>query len=265
LTEHLASSADPAGTPVPQEVEAALVVTAQAPHAVLEEIAARSSLGDFSLCPRPDRQIHDTYYDTPDSVLGARCFSLRLRRVAGRVLVTLKGAAASADAALKTRQEMEAEWSAATLHSVLAALARHAIHLPPPSSLDDPSQSLAALGLCVIQERHTHRRPREVSRGVGTPVLAEMALDAVTFHLPGQEVRHCEIEVEAAHGATPADIKEISLALREAYPGCLQPWPFAKLALGFALLRLQQEGCLNALLTPQGTLRPVAYRLLRLG
>ena len=249
---------------MPQEVEAALVVVAQAPHAVLDQIATRSSLGGFLLCPHPDRQIHDTYYDTTDSALGARCFSLRLRRLDGRVLLTLKGAAAGADATLKTRRELEAEWSAATLHDVLAELAQHGIHLPSPP-LGDPSQSLTALGLHIIQERHTHRRPREVSRGMGAPVLAEMALDAVTFHLPGREVRHCEIEVEAAHGATPADVKEISRALQEAYPGRLQPWPFAKLTLGFALLRLQQEGCLERLLTPQGTLRPVAYRLLRLG
>ncbi len=265
MTEHPPPPTDPSGTPASQEVEAALVVAAQAPYAVLDQIAARSSLGSFSLCPRPDRQIHDTYYDTPDSALGARCFSLRLRRMNGAVRLTLKGAALAADAELKTRREMEAEWSAATLRAVSAELARHAIYLPLPPSLDDPSQSLAALGLRVIQERHTHRRPREVSRGAGAPLLAEMALDAVTFHLPGREVRHCEIEVEAAHGATPADIKEISRALQEAYPDCLQPWPFAKLTLGFALLRLQQDGCLDRLLTPQGTLRPVAYRLLRLG
>ena len=72
------------------EVEAALIVYADAPQAIEQRLADLQTLAEFSLLPRATETIEDIYFDTADRSLQARLIALRIRRLDGTALVTMK-------------------------------------------------------------------------------------------------------------------------------------------------------------------------------
>lgn len=244
-----------------REHEIALVAVSDAPDRVGDEVAALSSLGPYRLDPRPEQRLRDRYLDTADGSLARRRLALRLRELDGAPFLTLKADAGRRAGGAFDRFELELPWSRSALAVVEAELSRRGVRLDVEATdRDDPERALEAAGLEIAQERETRRRPRDVRAQAGGPVLAELAVDRVTFRVVGGAVRVVEVEVEARR--EDVDLEEIALLLGEAAPA-LERWPTGKLALGRAIERELAMGRLAV--GPAGTLPLAAYEGLRAG
>jgi hypothetical protein len=237
------------------EREAKLVIMAERPDAIADEIAALTSLAGQPLAAAGAVAQRDTYFDTPAGALRARQQSLRLRVTATDTLVTLKGAARHVHPGVTERDELERAWSAGAYAEVRQALVRQGIALPAVPAAGEPSAALAAAGLVRVQERETRRRL--LHAGAGAP-LAELAVDEVTYFLTAGPVRHHEVEIEAKAAAGADYLPRAVAALRARFGSALASWRHSKLAIG--------EGIERLLASPDGAgavagghLTPAAY------
>ena len=244
------------------EVEAALIVYADAPQAIEQCLAALQTLAEFSLLPRATETIEDIYFDTADRSLQARLIALRIRRLDGTALVTMK-ADSHRTVAGEDRLEIESPWSSSGLHTVLSELRSRGVGMPgSPGELGsaDPAAVMASLGLEQVQTRVTTRTPRDViARGAESEPVAELAIDAVTYHFGEGRVRLLEVEVEAKGRGEASTVEQITARLRDEFPAQLRPWPYGKLPTGKAIHELLADGQLGGLTGQDGMLRPVAW------
>ena len=245
-----------------REIEAALIVCADAPQAVGRNLADLRTLAEFNLLPRATQTIEDIYFDTPDRSLQARLIALRIRRLDSTPLLTMKAdshpALAGAD-----RLEIESSWSPAALHNVLSELRNRGVGVPDkPGELGstDPAAVMSSLGFEEVQARVTRRTPRDVVARTGaTGPLAELAIDAVTYRFRDGGARLLEVEVEAKGQGDASTVERIAASLLEAFPSQLHPWPHGKLPTGKAIQELLAGGRLHGLIGQDGMLRPAAY------
>ncbi len=254
-----------------REVEVALVVSAPEPGSLADEVAALADIAGYALEARPDQEIRDLYFDFDDGRLGDRGLAFRVRNIDGRNLLTVKGPGRRMALGAKDRLEVEGEWSLRVLGHALHLIAGFGIDIPAdiaPAGPPEPRPALERLGFIIVQDRHTRRRPRRVTRIGGTgDVLAELAVDAVEYQFPWRNARLFEIEVETTRLAGSLVLAEIASALLTRWPGALRRWPHSKLATGFALAALAAPGSLSGLTDRDGVLRPEAWERLeeRLG
>jgi inorganic triphosphatase YgiF len=250
-----------------REIEAALIVYADAPQAVERRLADLRTLAGFSLLPRADETIDDIYFDTTDRSLQARLIALRVRRlrVQGRddaLLLTMKADSQPALAG-EDRLEIESSWSSSTLRNVVSELCNRGVRLPgSPGELGsaDPMVVMASRGLEEVQTRDTARRPRNVvPRGAEAGLLAELAIDAVTYRFRDRQVSLLEVEVEAKGRGDASTVERITASLHDAFPSQLRPWPYGKLPTGKAIQELLADGQFDVLIGEDGMLRPAAY------
>lgn len=251
------------GAPGSLEAEIALVIAATDPRAVAEEIASLPGLADYRFVPHAPQPIRDRYLDTADRALAARHLALRIRTIGTVQWLTVKGPSAPTPWGGAERLELETPWSAETLSAALDALRRAGLALPfiPLHAVTAPLETMRRLGLHVVQDRETHRRPRGVVREAepAGPVLAELAVDAVVFRTDHREVRLYDVEIEAKAPDGPAAAQSVTHALASRYAEALRRWPYGKLATGDVIERLLAEGTLHGLLAPDGALTPAAY------
>jgi hypothetical protein len=243
------------------EIEAALMVYADAPQAIGHRLADLQTLAEFSLLPRATQTIEDIYFDTTDRSLQARLIALRVRRLDGTTLVTMK-ADSHRTGAGEDRLEIESPWSSSALHHVVSELRSRGVGVPAsPGELGsaDPTAVMASLGLEQVQTRVTTRTPRDlVARGAEAEPVAELAIDAVTYRFREGRVRLLEVEVEAKGGGDASTVERITASLRDEFPSQLRPWPYGKLPTGQAIQELLADGQLDGLTGPDGMLRPAA-------
>ena len=240
----------------PREVETALVVVAQDPRRVLEEIGRLRVLDGWTLEPLAAQEISDTYYDAADRRLGRKRIGLRLRRVDGDALLTLKSETGRRGD-VSDRLELEAPWSEVALTDALRTLTRLDVDLSGDAPFaDDPDATLSALGLAPVQHRMTHRERRLVRSAEGV-ALAELALDAVAFDRGRNPIRLFEVELEAR--APGADLAGPAEALLGQFSE-LRPWPYGKLVTGLEAVRAAASGRLA--LAEDGALTPIALEQL---
>jgi hypothetical protein len=244
------------------EIEAALIVYADAPQAIERRLAGLQTLAEFSLLPRSTQTIEDIYFDTTNRSLQARLIALRVRRLDGTTLVTMK-ADSHRIVAGEDRLEIEAPWSSRALQNVVSELRSRGVGVPAsPGKLGptDPAAVMASLGLEQVQARITTRTPRDVvARGAQSEPLAELAIDAVTYRFGEERVRLLEVEVEAKGGGDASTVGRITARLLDEFPAQLRPWPYGKLPTGHAIQDLLAHGQLDGLTGQDGTLRPAAY------
>ncbi len=244
------------------EIEAALIVYADTPQAVERRLGDLQTLAGFTLLPRATQTIEDTYFDTRDRSLKAGLIALRIRRLNGTPLLTLKTEPHPLPAG-EDRVEIELPWSASALHDVLTELRDRGIGIPSsPSELHsaDPADALASLGLREVQARVTSRTPRDVvARGAETRPLAELAIDAVAYCFHDARVRLLEVEVEAKGEGDASTVELITASLHDEFRDQLKLWPYGKFPTGTAIQELLAIGQLDALIGKDGMLRPAAY------
>jgi len=244
------------------EIEAALIVYGDAPQTVEQRLADLQTLSEFRLLPRATETIEDIYFDTTDRSLRARLIALRIRRLDGTLLLTMK---ADSQPALtgEDRLEIESPWSPTVLHNVMSELRNRGVGVPAsPGELgpSDPTAVMASLGLEEVQTRVTRRTPRDVVAGSAeTQPLAELAIDAVTYRFRDGRVRLLEVEVEAKGGGDASTVERVAASLHAAFPSQLRPWPYGKLPTGKAIQELLADGKLDGLIGEDRMLRPAAY------
>jgi hypothetical protein len=245
-----------------REIEAALIICTDTPEAVTQRLADLQTLAEFRLLPRVTETIADTYFDTTDRSLQARLISLRVRRLNGTQLLTMKADSSPAPPG-EDRLEIESSWSPSALHNVVSELRNRGVSVPvSPGELHsaDPGEVMASLGLEQVQARATRRMPRDVlARGLETRPLAELAIDAVTYRFRNARVRLCEVEVEAKGEGDGSTVERITESLHDKFPAQLRLWPYGKLPTGKAIQELMAYGKLDELIGEDDMLRPAAY------
>ena len=248
----------------PRELEAALIIRSDAPCRLAEQISTLTSIAGYHLQPEAPQPIHDAYFDTPQRALAAKHVALRLRTIGSLRLLTVKGPSRRTEWGAGERLELEEPWSAQSLEKMLDAL-RHALTLPrDPNAQGPPVDVIRALGLDVVQDRETHRQPRRVTRSddpLGT-ALAELAVDAVTYHFGVNVVRMYEIEIEAKSAGGASVVRAIMDRLVAQFAPALRPWSYGKLITGDIIGRLLREGTLDSLLGADDALLAAAIDLI---
>jgi uncharacterized protein YjbK len=175
-----------------KEVEGTLIVRLEHPEAVVEEIAALTSIVSYRLLSQGSRAIHDYYVDTPGRALNHAGLSLRVREIDATPYLTLKGPPRHIAPGLVERLEIEAPWSEETLARVTEELAQRGVSPLLKSQAFDrasPLELMARLGLLIIQHRENHRYVRDVvtTDTAAELVVAELAIDSVIYHLAAQK------------------------------------------------------------------------------
>ncbi len=245
-----------------RETEAALVIAAGAAESVADRIARLRVVAGHDLVPRGTRRIHDTYFDTPDGELQAQRVALRIRELDGATWVTLKGPSQPTDWGGKERLEIDLLWSQDAAKRILAELAGRGLTPPARDRTVDasrPVQTMLALGLQVIQDRRVRRRVRDVVARHQPLVLAELAIDSVTYHFADRQIHHHEVEIETKSRDGPRAGRAVAEDLISMYAPALRSWPFGKLATGRAIERFLHEGISKGLLDDSDSLTPAAY------
>ena len=164
------------------ETEGVLVVCADRPAEVLVAVAALPAVGEWELEPLPPQGIEDVYYDDADRSLRRRRVALRIRRVDGDPVVTLK-APRGREGGVSTRLEIEEPWSPESLRRIVAPLDELTrLTLPVPAAAAAPEAALRELGLRAVQRRRTDRERRAVLAS-GGPTIASAATTHEGNHL----------------------------------------------------------------------------------
>ena len=241
------------------EVEAVLIIKGDV-DAVLKELAGLRSILNYRLEPGQSKIIHDRYFDTIDRRLRKRGANLRIREMDGSLFISVKSHTRRTLRGATARREIEVPWSKQNLLSLIKDLELEAdLALPERQFSDaDPLAAMEATGLQLVQDRETRREVRDVS-SVRKPdlVLAELAIDRVTYHIGNHNISIFEVEVEEKAKGSSSVISDVTRALLQAYQPSLQKWSHGKFVTGLAIQRLLETEPADNLLG-QDRLKPEA-------
>ena len=245
------------------ESEIALIIKNSSDR-IRKELSRTQHVLEYDLKPKPSQVIQDTYYDTKERFLGEKRITLRIRRMDDTLLLSTKSDFRRIAGDIIQRREMERAWS----YNSIRVLARNLkLYIPIMSSSKFQSLSvsrvLATMGLEVIQERRTHREPRDIVIRDKVPVsiLAELAIDHVTYDFGDISVGLSEIEVEAKAARSIPKVRDIADALVSKYSPSLQQWFHGKFVTGLAIQKLLKTKAFRSSLL-SGDLGPEAFQLI---
>jgi inorganic triphosphatase YgiF len=179
------------------------------------------------------RRVLSIYFDTEDLDLARAGFGLRLRRVAGATVQTVKARGAR-HGGLFVRGECEARVRGRSPD--LGAVS--------DATLRDELARVAGQGPLAARVWTDVRRTRRVLRGEGFEILCD--LDVGELRTAAQRLPICELELELVRGE-PAALFDLALELLESVG--LRPAVWDKAERGFALLTGSPPGA-NAALKP---------------
>ncbi|HZY94676.1 MAG TPA: CYTH domain-containing protein [Candidatus Bathyarchaeia archaeon] len=246
-----------------EEIATVLIIRTNAER-ILADLANLQSILDFQLRHLPRKIIRDTYYDSPDYLLRRKRANLRLREIGGQWFLSAKLGGKLNRGGIISRRDPEIPWSRAALQQIALELG---LRLPDtdfvaesPSSM--PRTEMERMGLQVVQERETRREGSNVMQG--EKLIAELALDKVTFRFKSVQVQLYEIEIELKSG-DKTDLRKLeSIRNRVAsmYRGSLSRWSHGKFVTGRAIEKLLEDGRLQALLDNEG-LKPEAVKTIQ--
>jgi inorganic triphosphatase YgiF len=247
------------------ETETTLLVQVEDPEAFRASFAAMDRIGVYALSPVDPLIIEDVYLDTASGDLSKQWWVLRVRTENSSTYITLKGPARRTVSGGAQRIEIEQLWSQESVERVLDTIAGlcPGVELPAVTVGDAPAvATLTRCGFVVSQERHTRRDRRLVLSAHNGGPVAELVLDLVAYQFGTREIRHLEIEVEAASPAHVEHTTAIADGLLAAFGPVLRPWNFGKVATGKALETLLCNGELEGLIGQDNHLLPVVYGLI---
>ncbi len=248
-------------SPLPLETEATLVVCSEDPSSVAAEIARLKAMGDYTLQPRGLAVLRDIYFLEGPLKPG---FAIRIRDTGRQVLLALKGPPTKTDWGAIQRMEIEAPWSKEAVQKITDEIGDGTIaaRLADWDFEQDPAPDIMLkLGLRAVQSRETRRQARHVlvSKKKSVEVIAELAIDSVTYHFDGQDVRHYEVEVEEKTFGRHEQIRDVLDHLITKFGIRLREWDQDKLSTGMAIQEILRRGEMRELLTADNAMTPAAY------
>lgn len=248
---------------MPAEIEATAVICDENPERLAEEIDGMRVLGAYVLDPTIRINIEDVYFDTPDRLLKACAWALRIRRTDEGSFITAKGPVRRSAGGVAVRSELEFPWSREGLLRVWEELPSlgggdfaEACYVP------DPLLTFEKAGLIPIHQRATRRHARAVKDDRSGEPVAELAVDRVTYRFSFGEIVHWEVEIEAkARGGSKA-VSDLLRILLNRYGRSLRNWKFGKLATGSAVERLMEKELIGPSIRSDRSLSSEAYDLI---
>jgi len=246
-----------------KELEATLIIRSPRPKEFIAEISGLETIASFRLIAEAPVAIHDRYFDTSAGDLKRLGFGLRVREIDHTTVITLKGKARHTGWGAVERLEIEMPWSAEALNKIAGELSHRQIQLFKNNlsrASDDAIQTLLDSGLQIIQDRKNQRLIRNVVNERQSPeVIAELAIDSVSFQFGGQQFLLHELEIEAKTAAGNRAVEQIMAELMRRYPSELRPWQHSKLITGRAIETLFHEGYLAEFVGPDQNFLPGAF------
>jgi len=242
------------------EVEAVLIIKRDF-DAVLQELTNLRSILTYKLEPGPSRTIRDRYFDTSDRRLRKRGANLRIREIDGSFFISVKTHARRTLRGAVARREVEAPWSRQMLLSLVKDLELEGDLALTDRQFSDtaPIAAIEAIGLQLVQDRETKREVRNIRSEVKPNlVLAELAIDQVTYHIGSGNISIFELEVEEKARGSSSVIRDVTNALLHAYRPSVQKWSHGKFVTGLAIQRLLETEPAD-ILVEQGRLKPEAF------
>jgi inorganic triphosphatase YgiF len=245
------------------EVESKLLIMDPDPASFLRQISRKSHLSIYRLIKQGRLLIRDVYLDTPEAALKNQRLALRLRKQNENYFLTLKGKTEISDWGGVKRLEIELPWSLNSYLRIINLLKENAILIdsfPKNISITSPLDILKNPSFTIVQDRETRRLIRKVmSANQQQKVLAELALDTVTYHLADLTVLQAEIELEAKDVAGLNTVRELTEYLIQEYPKRLRSWTISKLSTGILIGQLHQEENIQKFVNRQNYLLPLAF------
>lgn len=227
------------------EMETTLVVLGDEPQNLMKELSTHVVIGPYHLASRGMKVFTDTYFDTLERSLTKRGIALRTRDTAGSVIFCIKQGEHIQATGAVVREELEFPWSGQCLDHAARIIQSPLMNTKKlPFNLDSPVQCLAGLGLVPLQSRKTKRLVFDVSYAQRKEIIAELALDEVSYSISGCSILHYEIEVEAAGSSNENHIIRFTDLIRNSYPHKLMRWDHNKLITGMAMEELIKDGTL---------------------
>ena len=249
------------------EIEVTLLICAEEPERVANRIAGLTSAAGYRMVPQSPVLIHDYYLDTEDWSVRRAGLDLRVRKIDDTSLITLKGPPTSLGSGIIERLEIELPWSSQARTRILEELHIRGIDLlerRADLAHANPLPAMAALGLISLQHRENNRAIRNIvsAEADGGPILAELVIDSVIYHLGRRTIGHHEVEIEAKSEGGIGVLKAVAEELLEVCAPHLQPWEHSKASTGLAVEKLLDQENPAALLDDQGNLKPAAYEII---
>jgi|GEM_PF-530805 len=244
------------------EIESKLIIQSDHPASVMKRITNLTGIGPYSIREKHTQIMHDIYLDTHDNQMSLRKEALRLRETRESLWLCFKRAETVHAPGVFERFELERLWSRQNLEELLEiAGLKHSIKRLPGIISRDPLETLAALNLCIIQDRQTSRTLLMLSDHTrhGRSIPAEIALDRVSYRIEGGTVLHFEVEVEACDDSGLHHVSAVTRLLKNYCAPNLVPWNHNKLITGFALEHLTRKGVLFVPKDRVTLLSPDAY------
>jgi len=230
---------------MPVEIETKLIVISKDPESVFAGIESLTTIGGYTIMPAKKGAHHDRYLDTQDKSLMKNRVALRLRDYGKTLILCMKKDKEQDNSAATKRIEIEAPWSGSCLREIIPHICED-IHIKTdlPTDVDDPLRTLNAMGFHVIQDRQTMRSIINIIDPDKRPatLIAEMALDTVSYRFDDLSVHHYEVEIEAKENGSEDMIVQITGTLREKFGEELRPWPHNKLITGMTIDMLHKKG-----------------------
>jgi inorganic triphosphatase YgiF len=221
------------------EIELKLTAVGDDPGAVLDQVERIERLGPVSFGPPTDHQLHDIYWDLPDSSLRAQHLSIRLRQIDDRLLFTAKGSTSSAEGVFR-RNELELPATVENWRELQRIFREEGGHLRTGSLDGGPADWLASAGMEVTQDRATHRTVRLGHIPQRDTPAVEMALDRTQFRFGTLTHKYWEIEIEQTEGQNALGERvliEIGEELQRLFPGQLERSTMGKYSRGLLIER----------------------------
>lgn len=224
-----------------EEKEITLVAYNESAETISNQISRLNNISKYLLAEAKVQDIVDVSFDTSDKNLFQNHMSLRIRKINGRCLFTLKSNPVFDMSGTVKRDELELEWKPDSFDDLVDALIASGIKFPCNYAFDfDWYKSMNSLGMNVLQERHTKRLAKEIF--CKQILIAELAIDEVKYRYEQGDVFHREIEIESKSIFGDSAISIISKHLVQKYPNALWTWMPSKLELGIALQDLIMSG-----------------------
>tara|TARA_B000000460_G_C21493880_1_gene382964 strand:+ start:89 stop:853 length:765 start_codon:yes stop_codon:yes gene_type:complete len=224
-----------------EEKEITLVAYNESAETISNQISRLNNISKYLLAEAKVQDIVDVSFDTSDKNLFQNHMSLRIRKINGRCLFTLKSNPVFDMSGTVKRDELELEWKPDSFDDLVDALIASGIKFPCNYAFDfDWYKSMNSLGMNVLQERHTKRLAKEIF--CEQILIAELAIDEVKYRYEQGDVFHREIEIESKSIFGDSAISIISKHLVQKYPNALWTWMPSKLELGIALQDLIMSG-----------------------